>query len=372
MVIDQPPKTSDFEAPPNLGIRSAEDLDHGVVQSMLLRVARFSYASVQAESEADSDVSMRERMVAKTYASLDWASDAFGQISLVYANAAGEQQKRNPHVTSGRAVKLQEVADSAHMARMELSCLRSGIDLAGGARSGHWNIIAKCAEARTKIQHLAMVLEGQVCMLGGMPTALHSLAQTGEALLVRGMYVNFRHGLLALGQPEPAAVEQHLRRASVLMARMSGNNNFTVLRIADKVMFVRMRERMIEWFSSAGKDPREGLRIWQDLLGMSELFMQINNRAELAAHDTRVVWELMQLFTRGAWQAPRLPDAQWREAVSLLGLDREADDLIRREEKSTAHWMHVIERKAGDLGLSGSRPREEEITELMDDFFADL
>ncbi len=75
---------------------------------------------------------------------------------------------------------------------------------------------------------------------------------------------------------------------------------------------------------------RSGVRLWQDVVGLANLLMQVSNRPELRAHDGEIVVDVFETLFGGFSPAQQLPPAQLDHPSALLGLDEELDQCIRQ------------------------------------------
>ncbi|HEX7807821.1 MAG TPA: hypothetical protein VF608_03835, partial [Thermoanaerobaculia bacterium] len=123
-----------------------------------------------------------------------------------------------------------------------------------------------------------------------------------------------------------------------------------LIRISDRRQLRKLQQRARAWLASDPQTESEGEHLWQELMAVTSLLMQINGRSELVEHDRRVLQEVCaELRFRNA-----SPESLWPGLASLRGLDLSLDRLLdgRRTTEAQA-WQEVVCRLA-DVHLAAT------------------
>lgn len=238
---------------------------------------------------------------------------------------------------------LIELCEMVHLElsqRLDLLRHDDGVEL--------WEFLTSCNHARGALIRAGVSIEAAVAACAGQPPQLSVLDEVAQAVRVRAGYRRLRAALASGGDAEPEQVAGRLAAASAALDEIIASRLFVDLRVADRCELRRARARLAEWFSAGeAADPRDGIRLWQDLNGLAAMLLSINNRQELIEHDRDLLIEtLRQLF-----HGPDLPPAeeqQLRERLTaLLGRDAELDSLIEEGAPlGSAAFLRAVTRAA--------------------------
>lgn len=182
--------------------------------------------------------------------------------------------------------------------------------------------------------------EGAVEIAGGEHRRRHLVADLRSALGVRRLYAGFRRALRRPDSDDPEAVLMALRYAAGALATVSTSEAYTGVRAADRSLFRRLRERLLDW-SRSGRPVELGLQLLDDVWTCADLLRGVNRRQELRAHDSTLITALLA--------TPAPGDKSWLAQLNdLIGLDDTLDVLIERtangaDEQSEAELLMKLE-----------------------------
>jgi hypothetical protein len=174
-----------------------------------------------------------------------------------------------------------------------------------------------CAMLATRQQATATIPQASAQLLARQAEELCG------ALSVRALYAEFRCRLRR-AEPRtsrPDAVLESLRYAAGALATLTASPAYAFVRLPDRVLFRRLKQRILEWHRS-GSGVAAGQALMQDIVASAELLRELNHRQNLRAHDDALICELLT--------AELPPDAWFSRASVLRGLDDGLDELLAR------------------------------------------
>jgi hypothetical protein len=124
-----------------------------------------------------------------------------------------------------------------------------------------------------------------------------------------------------------------LRYAAGALAAISASPHYHSVRIADRALLRRQRERLLEW-SRAGRTVSAGLEALEDIAICADLLRDISRRQELRAHDTELIRRLLADSNRELW-------AWLPELERLRGLDDQLDRLVGQARAAYSNDLAV-------------------------------
>ena len=251
-------------------------------------------------------------------------------------------------MTSSTAAR--QIADISFIARLELSRKRQQLEsLSAGTDS--WEHIAVCASVRRRILKATTALEKAICEYEQLePQSDWYITAMTRSVEIRRTYARFRRRLGPGDTPSESDVYSRIRRAGIAIASLIGLDIYEDLKIRDRQMLRELQHRVVDWLrvSEDRGDQiraRAGLRLWQDAIGLANLLMQVNNRAELRDYDAEVLTEVNEILFGGIIPARRLSLMMLDKLRSLYGLDDELDQCIDAGETcSMEAWRSSIVR----------------------------
>ena len=250
---------------------------------------------------------------------------------------------------------IQRITDLAFMARWELAGEREGF---GSIRSTKetWGIISVCGRACSRLITSAMAIENAICAYEGLTsTLLHVYhSELDRSLRVRRAYALFRQTVLGTVSSAPENVRDKLRGGVIGIAQLLGSDIYRDLRSSDRMRIESLQSQLIEWLDANREgDPLTGIRLWQEIKNFSELFLEVNQRADLREHDQAVVAVVYNKLFRTDNAPDVLPPDLELRLQSLFGRDEELDRLIANQgSHRTEDWRRPLEMLLESLDLN--------------------
>lgn len=233
------------------------------------------------------------------------------------------------------------VATELRQKRQALAALHEGMDC--------WEIVAQCGSACRRIRKSLTALELVLCETEGLEPALGFSSELTTSLEIRRRYAELREAILAGGDPTESSLVRRLRAVGTQIAMLVGRDVYTSLRVHDRIQIRRLQARILEWLRGGdGADPREGLRLWQDLIGFAGMLAQVSRRQELVEHDTALVDEALAILSGPS--IAEVPETLLARLETLRGLDDESDKLLRRQTRQADPWRDALQRLRLRLG----------------------
>ncbi|MDQ7006671.1 MAG: hypothetical protein Q9Q40_05530 [Acidobacteriota bacterium] len=245
-------------------------------------------------------------------------------LELFDARAAEESAEQ---VEKLGPVSAHAVADHLFVVQMELQHLASQLASSGDHHAG-WALLSHCNHALGSFIKAGIATEQLLCRRLGQRSELSALTESRQAIDLRRLFAYFRRRIAADGPPEATSIVERLLDGAQAIAAVLESESGPSLRLADRQNFLRLQRRIWRWEEQRPRDPARGMEIWQDLYGLSELLLQINQREELIQHDRQVVAEALDRMA----DRDHPPDPV--ELASLLrdlcGRCQELDRLLER------------------------------------------
>ena len=180
--------------------------------------------------------------------------------------------------------------------------------------------LAHASHARGAFLRAAIALEKLVCAAEGLRPRLASPQDLHRALAIRAAYARVARALCAEHPDDRIPPSREcLAREAAALGELLACPLTPHLRIADRIALARMHRRLLLLLQEPGPVGPEGRRTWQDLKGLFEMLLLVNNRQELREHDHEAArWLLERLPLSG----PARLGPREQEVLSLLA-DRE-------------------------------------------------
>lgn len=166
------------------------------------------------------------------------------------------------------------------------------------------------------------------------------------ALRVRRILERFRQRIGPLPAVSPSNRDEVLARIAASFAWIIGSEDFDEIRVDEQVRFNLLRDQVEDWLGGS-RSPRQGDRVFAEVVNFLDYLAGVNNRAELAAFDRDLLrWALSK--ARATGMTPRL-----REHLRMIsGRDPELDRLVEQESLSTEQCIGVLERVLSEVDSS--------------------
>lgn len=248
----------------------------------------------------------------------------------------------------------EQIADIAFIAKSELKDRRQRLAALTDA-DDRWHLLAEYDSALRRIGKSMAAVEYVLCSAESLPRRLDFQTELDVSLLVRRCYVRFRRSITGPKSPDESSIYRQLRAAGTQIAVLVGRDVYPLLRIRDRAQLRELQERILTWMRDERDNPKAGLRIWQDLVGVVDIFCQVSRRQELVEHDTARVRQIQSALEASAG------DLLSDEAISLFedieGVDLELDSLLADERRrDPSVWSDTINRLVVQFGLSSPAP----------------
>lgn len=248
-----------------------------------------------------------------------------------------------------RAIAVEEVqagpgaADLAFVARLELDGVRER--LAGLAGRDAELILGECSAAqRTLLRAARAMLEA----LQGTPRGRRRSAELVAALRLRAAYTQLRRELRSAEEPLPEEVHAAVSTLADRLDAFIAGPAFAEARIEDRMQLRALFERMRGWLHAPEREPRLGLRLWQDAAACAALIARINLRGELVEHDRALVADAVRWLSRSDLPN-KVPERLRNRLGRLYGRDDTVDALLEANAQLTESWRAPLSRLHAEL-----------------------
>jgi hypothetical protein len=289
----------------------APDRDREAIEPLLRQLSAtiLSIERIPVSSYEELDGAALLPLLAETRAALVAAVDGVSQVLAHYDAIATQRASQldleahvgeTPRELCGEVeramvedVGLRRIQNLAFIARMGLRARVTMLDGLGEA-PGKWELIAAAGSALREIMKALGALAVAVCAAEGLPEpATFYVTELERSLAVRRAYRIFHADVAPGNEPTGLEVKPRLRRAANAMAKLVGRPIYASMRVHDRFSLRAMQRRLHAWLALAGAasvaHEAAGVRLFQDLAHLTELMMAVNERAELRAHDARVI-----------------------------------------------------------------------------------
>lgn len=240
--------------------------------------------------------------------------------------------------TMAEEVGVRRVQELAFIARLGLRARLTALDGMGGA-PGKWELIAAASSALREIMKALGALAVAVCNHEGLPEPrTFYVTELDRSLAIRRAYRIFYADVAPAREPHGPELVVRLRRAANAIAKLAGRPIYASMRVTDRFSLRSVQRRLHGWLAAHDMDARArevaGIRLFQDLAHLAELMQGVNERAELRAHDARVIAEQLVALQAGAGvaavvQALRVIEGRDARLDALLAVEPPDEDAVR-------------------------------------------
>ncbi len=182
-----------------------------------------------------------------------------------------------------------EVAGVLFYALHEVRSREASLRRAGTGRSP-LELIAACGSVLRNLNRTLTAVHLAICERRALTPTMSLERELAIALEVRAAYTKFRMEIEeahAAWQPDEREPGPALLRAATTIAKLTGRDIFSRLRLQDRIPLRNLQERILAWRTSGAADPVDARRLWQDLYAFTQLLQGVNQRQELLEHDRR-------------------------------------------------------------------------------------
>lgn len=250
----------------------------------------------------------------------------------------------------------RDLRDVAYFARADLRSALDALVQISTRRNGFIAMASLCESGLRKLRKGLVSVESALYEFEGQAAPERQWFDVQVSLQIRRLYRNLRRETHQRDVSASAgALEDGLRAVLYRIVAFRELTIYPFLRVDDRVNIRRLVKRILEWLNATRRDAMQGRRLWQDLVGFTEILFQVSYRQELQDWDRDVVEKTWRaLFDRE--DAPReLPDLLHRELETLAGLDDELDALLDADEAPPVEaWRAPLSRLR--LQMRGREP----------------
>lgn len=248
---------------------------------------------------------------------LTGALESLDVVELLYGgdlvDGAVELSAEEPSSDAeGQVDPRAEIADVVVLARLGLRSRLRALRALGAASTG-WERLAATDSALRTLQRSLGAVHGAMAVAQRAPQSFDFYEHTVERSLdVRMRYFNFHRRVARVPTPTSADVAERVRFLGNAIAQLLGSRAAAHLRTKDRALLMMAHARAREWLSAPHDDASHqasGVRLWQDVVNIATMFLDVSRREELLQHDARLVRELL------AGPRPEGPE----EVAAILG-----------------------------------------------------
>lgn len=216
------------------------------------------------------------------------------------------------------AMAIGDVAAIARMTLREKQALLARIE----SESDAWAIVDRCDRAARAVAKAMFALEQALASTYGFAPRIEIVDECARGVRVRAAYAKFRTAVRQIAD-RAASMPLRVRAAATALAILTGRDEYDLMRVSDRRLLRSLQQRARAWLADDTAPAGEGEHIWQEMLAVSSLLMQINGRAELVAHDEAMLRTLCTSMRNGA-----SIERVWPDVLTLRGLDATLDRML--------------------------------------------
>jgi len=266
------------------------------------------------------------------------AYEFLGRAQDLFVSIGSKDEEYNDTSSTGSTPE-----DIAFFTLHELSTLQRTLSQVETSVPPTWRLIEACEQMRGQLMKACWALHLALCRRANYECEdLTRASELAKAIRVRTRLAKFRGNLAAGLQTTGDEVTRRMRLAGTLIAMMIGSNEYPDFRISDRVLIGEIQQEILGWLISPIQEPREALRIWEDLMGFVELSRGINRRVELQEHDEQALRRLFAALQRYS-PTEVFPTELRPMAQPLRGLEPALDELIESSVPlSVGLWLQRL------------------------------
>ncbi|MFO0589276.1 MAG: hypothetical protein U0441_17190 [Polyangiaceae bacterium] len=311
---------SAFDLPEELA--SSDTTALSMLKAHLADVCTTAGAVVVADYEG-GDLARVDELVKRAHSLLSSALEA---IDVVAVLCGGVDDDLPPEQEGDRPALSPEDAETIGgvvvLARMDLRGRRRALDLLS-ERSSAVDRLAAAGSALRAIQKSLSAIDDAVSTGAQVPRSINFYGQTlARSLDTRKRYLRFQNIVVRDGPPNAEALPARLRSIGNAIAQILGAHVALHLRTGDRALLMVSHARIHEWLTARDHGPTHvatGLRLWQDVVNIATMFLEVNKREELILHDGRVVREALRALPP---EGDEWGEAAWDDAARAAVLDK--------------------------------------------------
>ncbi|HBL26931.1 MAG TPA: hypothetical protein DD490_08865 [Acidobacteria bacterium] len=201
-----------------------------------------------------------------------------------------------------------------------------------GDRRAPLALLADCGSLLRNLKRALTAVHTAICRMARMEVTLSLERERHLALEVRAAYAKFRReieDINALRRPGEQSAGAALHSAATCIAKLTGRDIFSKLRLQDRIELRALQERILAWHAAGGHDSVGARRLWQDLYGFTHLLQGVNLRQELLEHDREILDRVDTLARESGASQEHLEPVLRQLATALAGRDDDFDALLQ-------------------------------------------
>ena len=199
-----------------------------------------------------------------------------------------------------------------------------------GDRRAPLVLLADCGSLLRNLKRALTAVHNAICRMEGQELTLSLERERRIALEVRAAYAKFRReieDINSLRRPGEQSAGAALHSAATCIAKLTGRDIFSKLRLQDRIELRALQERILAWHTAGGLDSVGARRLWQDLYGFTHLLQGVNLRQELLEHDREILDRVDALARESG--AEHTEPVLRQLATALTGRDDDLDSLLQ-------------------------------------------
>ena len=356
------PEGADDEQP-IAGKRISFDSALAMLQTTLADVCAGAASVCVTDYEA-SDDAVVSSVVDRAKALLSSALEALDVAAVLYGDIEepvdlGEPTSSEADLSAPSSAPPPGLADAVVLARMGLRSRQRALRPAGPGTS-RWEQLAAVDSALRTIQKSLSAVDRALSSAERVPSSLSFYeAAVDRSLAVRRRYVRLHRTAVQQGPPAPGELRARLRLVGNTIAQILGLDVAAHLRTGDRALLMMSHSRVRDWLSRLDDAPAHvaaGLRLWQDIVNVATMFLDVSKREELVQHDARLVRAaLAELPSSGEPLDEQATSALLARLRTMLGRSPSLDVLLEAPAPpAPAELRRVLEDLDRALGASAA------------------
>lgn len=250
-------------------------------------------------------------------------------------------------------IELRQLEDTASVGRMMLGGLIEQVATSDGDL---WERLDRIDHARNEALQSLRAADRDLCkLLGQSPDPANHLREAVRAQRVRALFIQLGRAVDVASRPSVEQLAVRLRRTGNALAVLFNREGYDHLRVHERRQLRQLHRRVHAWLLSqrAGDEnaAQDGAHLWQDIVGIVEMLLGVNNRPELIEADQLALTRALGSRDTSRWDEPSTLGL----LRSVQGRDAELDELLERDDCLRKRREAVVERVEAVLSELGGK-----------------
>lgn len=289
-----------------------------VAQRQMARVVEDAQALPFATYEEADSAELYERLVPEVQRLLRQTGDAVRLVEHL-AEHRDSFSHCNPQPTPET---VNQLADLCFVVQGEVASRRAHLRKLA-PEAAKWALLVAAERATVELIRGLAAVEKELCEITGEDRLTDQVDLVKEAIKARAAVKSFRRS--ASGEFEEP--EEALEVLSVALAHLIGRDDFSHLRVSDRLSARNLHARIQALQSRPEASKEDRLRMIQDVQAFAVLLDRLNDREELIVHDAEVMEASLSALGGLDPQTP-LPPSEFKRLAGVFGRDDELGSLI--------------------------------------------